>query len=211
MRQKMRPICEVVIVSLALSLGAATQNEAPKPKVSNEPLTAEQVAVYRAVLEDYTKDADGALNLANKTEPLDQSGLWFDRTCIKGITLEAAENTVPDVHHLDPAVALNLRIVLVDPARQEEKIKNTDLEDLVNRAIDDREEVTDKQLDDSVKQAFNNGLFTLSEIAFDKEHRRAVLTYSFVCGRLCGHGNTLVLKKVGQKWKVSKTCGGRIS
>jgi hypothetical protein len=67
------------------------------------------------------------------------------------------------------------------------------------------------KIDDSVKQAFQTGLFTLSEIVFDKDHRRAVVTYSFVCGTLCGNGDTLLLKKVGQHWRVAKRCGGWIS
>jgi hypothetical protein len=54
----------------------------------------------------------------------------------------------------------------------------------MKRAIDDREEVTEKQVDDSVKRAFETGLFTLTEIIFDKQHRRAVVAYSFVCGGL---------------------------
>ncbi len=76
------------------------------------------------------------------------------------------------------------------------------------KSIDDHEKVTEHQLDDSVKKAFETGLFTLSEIVFDKQHRRAVVAYSFVCGGLCGNGNTLVLKKIGQRWKISKRCGG---
>jgi hypothetical protein len=68
------------------------------------------------------------------------------------------------------------------------------------------EKITEKQLDSSLREAFATGLFTFSEIAFDKRHQRAVLAYSFVCGGLCGHGNTIVLKKVGAKWKRVKTC-----
>ena len=84
-------------------------------------------------------------------------------------------------------------------------------QNLVKKAIDDHQKVTTEQIDDSVKQAFQTGLFTLSEIVFDKEHRRAVVTYSFVCGTLCGNGDTLLLKKVGQHWRVAKRCGGWIS
>lgn len=43
----MRQIWVVVMASLALSVSAATQDDAPKPKVSKDPLTAEQIAVYR--------------------------------------------------------------------------------------------------------------------------------------------------------------------
>jgi hypothetical protein len=66
-------------------------------------------------------------------------------------------------------------------------------------------------VDQSLKRAFGSALFELSEIVFDKEHRRAVVSYSFVCGELCGNGSTLVLNKVGQGWKVAKRCGGWVS
>jgi len=81
----------------------------------------------------------------------------------------------------------------------------------MRKALDDHQKITDEQLDQSVKSAFDTGLFTLSEIAFDRDHRRAVLSYSFVCGRLCGNGNTLVLRKVGHNWKVLKRRGGWVS
>ena len=81
----------------------------------------------------------------------------------------------------------------------------------MKRAIDDAERVTEKQLDNSLRDAFAVGLFTLSEIVFDKRHQHAFLAYSFVCGGLCGHGNTIVLKKVGGKWKQGKMCRSWIS
>lgn len=207
----MRKIWAMVTGGLAVSLAATAQDEAPKPKVSKEPLTAEQVAVYRAVLQGYTNGTDSPLNVANKTEPLDQSGPFFDKSCVKGLELESTDNSVPVVHQLDLSVAPNKKFVLVDPDRQEEKIKENDPQKLMKRAIDGGEHVNEKQIGDSVKQAFATGLFTLTEIRFDKQHRNAAVAYSFACGGLCGHGNTLILKKVGQGWKVSKRCGEWIS
>jgi hypothetical protein len=207
----MRQIWTVVMVSLAMSIAGATQENAPKPKLSKDLLTAEQIAVYRAVLQDYTKGSDGALNIANETEPLDQHKSSFDKSCVKGIEMEIAENSAPTVHRVDASVTLGKRFVLVDPDQQGKKIEENDPQKLMKRAIDDGEKVTDKQLQDSLKDAFASGLFTFTEIAFDKQHRNAVVAYSFVCGGLCGHGNTLVLKKVGQEWRVKKQCGGWVS
>jgi hypothetical protein len=100
---------------------------------------------------------------------------------------------------------------LVDPDPQQETIKQNDPQNPIKKAIDEHQKVTDEQLNQSVKGAFGSALFELSEIAFDKEHSRAVVSYSFVCGELCGSGNTLVLKKVGHAWKVVKRCGGWVS
>ncbi len=197
----------VTVVLLAVSFCAVSQEVTPKPKVSDESLTTEQIAVYRAVLRDYLKGSDGALNVANMTEPVEQS----DKACFKRMELGDIKLPGPVIHRLEPSLVSNPKIVLVDPERQQGAIKENDPQNLIKKAIDDHEKVTDEQLDESVKQAFQTGLFTLSEIVFDKEHRRAVVAYSFVCGMLCGNGNTLVLKKVGQHWRVTKRCGGWVS
>ena len=164
----MRRIC-VIAVCLILSLCAVTQDQTPKAKISDEPLTADQIAVYRAVLKDFAKGSNSPLNVAN------------------------------------------MHIVLVDPDHQQKLIDENDPQILVKKAGDDHEQITDAQLDQSVKHAFEVGMFTLSEIVFDKQHRRAAVAYSFVCGSLCGNGNTLILTKSGQSWKVAKRCGGWVS
>ena len=52
------------------------------------------------------------------------------------------------------------------------------------------------------------GLLSLSEIVFDKEHRYAVVGYSFVCRGKCGGGRTRVYEKVGGEWKdANRECG----
>jgi hypothetical protein len=193
-------------ILFAISSVANAQEDVPKPKVSDAPLTSEQVAIYRAVLSTYLKGSDRVLNLANITELLDRT----DTECFKGLNLEAALGTTAFIHRIGPELMVD-KIVLVDPDRQQGTIKENDPEKLMRKVIDDHEQITDEQLDKSLERAFSSGLFTLSEIAFDKEHRRAVVSYGFVCGALCGHGNLLVLKKVGHNWKVSKRCGGWVS
>lgn len=203
--ERMRRICPT-LVFLSVSLCVVSQEDAPKPKVSDESLTTEQIAVYRAVLKEYLNGSDDGLNLANLTVPLDRS----EKECFKG--MESADwNISPVVHRLEPTLISKTKIVLVDPDRQASAIKQNDPQNLMKKAIDDHEEVTDKQVEQSVRQAFQSALFSLSEIVFDKKHHRAVVAYSFHCGMLCGNGSTLLLKKVGQDWKVTKRCGGWIS
>jgi len=81
----------------------------------------------------------------------------------------------------------------------------------MRRVIDDRQDVPQKQIDDATERAVKNGVLTLSEIVFNKKRNRALVSYSFVCGELCGYGNVLVLRKVGEKWKIYKTCEGWVS
>jgi len=196
------------MLMLACTLGSiwvVAQDETQKAKVSKDALSDEQMAVYRAVLNDYMKDSSGGtLNLSNKTYPLE-----LDKGCVEGFKMEQADNSVPTVHAFTTALAPN--IVLVDPDKQKSKVKQNDPQNLVKKAIDEREPVTDEQLSKSLELAFSTGLFSLSEIAFDKGHRHAIVSYSFVCGGLCGHGNDLVLEKTGNRWKVKKTCSSWIS
>ena|SRR5215831_18458135 len=59
-----------LLALLLLSLVAAPiQDDEPKPVLSQDPLTQEQIAVYRAMLANYTKGGDVALNIANVTDP----------------------------------------------------------------------------------------------------------------------------------------------
>jgi hypothetical protein len=197
----------MISVLVAVSSLGIAQRSAPKPTVSDAPLSDEQIAVYRAVLSAYLKGSDGVLNVADITEPLDRS----DTTCFSGLELEAANGAGSIIHRIGPTLIADKKIVLVDPDRQEEAIRKNDPGNLIRKATDDHEQITDEQLDKSLKRAFGSGLFTLSEIGFDREHRHAVVSYSFVCGGLCGHSNLLVLKKVGHNWKVAKRCGGWIS
>jgi hypothetical protein len=117
----------------------------------------------------------------------------------------------PDCASLPPTTVLDKRIVIVDPSEQQKKIDKGDPQNLVKRAIDDHVPVSDTAVDDSIKRAFKHGVFTLSEIMFDKKHQRALVSYSFVCGALCGNGNTLILTKAKGNWRVSKTCSSWIA
>jgi hypothetical protein len=64
----------------------------------------------------------------------------------------------------------------------------------------------------AVEAAFASGLLQLSEIAFDRARQYAVLEFSFSCGMLCGHGGTLVFKKVDDRWRAAnRRCSSWIS
>jgi hypothetical protein len=193
------------LVLVAIAAFATAQDKPTKPVVSQESLTSEEVSIYRTVLKDYLKGSENTLNVAAMTEPLDESD-----DCVKLVRLTNPSAPTSVVHRLEPSIS-GAKITLVDPERQRNAVEENDPQNLMKKAIDEHEKVTDEQLDQSVKQAFHTGVFTLSEIAFDKEHRRAVVSYSFVCGMLCGHGNTMVLKRSGESWKIAKRCGGWIS
>lgn len=180
----------VPVILLVISGMALAQENSLEPRMSDAPLTTEQIAVYRAVLRDYLKGSDGALNLANVTSPMNES----DTACFGGIEAGVIKESKFVIHRIEPSAVANTKIVLVDVNTQRRAIKENDPQNLIKKAIDEGQKVTDEQLDRSVKTAFSTALFEFSEILFDKEHRRAVVSFDFVCGELCGHGNALVLK-----------------
>ena len=203
----MRALIALATACLMLHTMAVCQGGEPKPTVSNDSLTVEQLAIYRVVLNNYRKGDKSAMNLSDRTDLLQSVPGSPDLACTNRI--KAGDSTV--VHRITDAAALGPGLVLADPDRQQEEIDKNDPQNLVKRAIDDHEKVTDKQLDETIKRAFETGLFSLSEIAFDKEHRYAVVAYSFVCGGLCGNGETLVLRRTGQAWKIVKHCSTWVS
>jgi len=198
--------CVVIVLCLSCLLPLAGQ-DVSKPTVSSEPLTTDQIAVYRVVLKDFRKSDQSLLNVAAETELQDISR-FSSQQCMEGVAPEVPAGIV---HRIGDSSLLGSKIALVDRDEQQQQVDKNDPQNLMKRAIDDHEKVSDQQIDKSVKRAFESGLFTLSEIAFDKTHRHAIVTYSFVCGGLCGSGRTLVLRRVGQNWKVSRTCGGWVS
>lgn len=194
----MKKLTKLLLLTLGLTTFSLTQSDDVKPTLSKNPLTDEQVAVYRAFLQFYEHGTDKQLNVADTTEWLDMSELRQDSDCLESfgqIDFENVQQGRPTVHALAPNLAVAGRIVLVDPARQKETVKQNDPGKTMHEG---------KPVDRAVSEAFTSGLLTLSEVVFDKDHRRAVMSFSFFCGKLCGNGGIVMLKRVGHKWKITK-------
>lgn len=69
-----------------------------------------------------------------------------------------------------------------------------------------RDKKVEEQPAQPLKDPYDLALFTFSEIGFAKEHRRAVVAFRWVCGRMCGYSSTLILKKNDKEWTTEKTC-----
>ena len=63
-----------VLVLAAAGIASAQDDQQAKPKVSDKPLTAEQLAVYRVVLANWMAQEMPALNLGIQTVPLGETG-----------------------------------------------------------------------------------------------------------------------------------------
>ncbi len=165
------------------------------------PPGSDELAIYQAVLERWNSKPGARLNVSNKTVPLDRD--ISDCQCLKAIDIQSFSSATTSFHFL-PRNAFGARSIhLVDAEEQASIVRANDPSKFMSRGV---------SVDAAVENAFANGLFQLSEVAFDKEHRRAIVSYSFVCGSLCGSGGVWLFERVDGVWKKSEhTCGGWVS
>jgi hypothetical protein len=183
----MLKILTTATMYLALAVLSRAQADEPKPTISKDPLSTEQVAIYRAALADFIPSRGRTPQIANTTVPLRMMSLGRPHSafvsCVDGIGTPSAQDQHQLVHRLDSSVVAGTDLPLVDPW-----------------------EVPQMRHGPPDPNTPHLGLLTLSEIAFDSDHLRAIVTYDFNCGGLCGHGKMLALTKSGEEWKISKIC-----
>lgn len=171
------------------------------PARNTNPFTVDEVAIYRGVLERWNSNPRSLLNVSNRTFPIDRD--LPDCGCLSGIELQSIANATRTFHILTRDALGEKNIRLVDAERQAVIVQSNDPSNFIREG---------KPVEAAVNRAFSTGLFSMSEIAFDQEHRRALVSYSFVCGSLCGSGAVLLFEKVDGVWKTSKrVCGGWVS
>jgi len=195
--------CLAALLLVFPVLAAAQEDADTKPKVSDQPLTVEQLAVYRVVLHGWMENEVSAINLSVQTTPFPTSGAFDAGDCGKDLNLEPVLPGV--VHRFRPADLPQLgsdKIGLVDPERQHREVAENDPEKTIGEG---------RSIEDAVRNGFAHGLVTLSEIRFDKEHKHAIVSYRFFCGSLCGNGGTVILEKVDGAWRRKSLCSNWIS
>jgi hypothetical protein len=127
----MRFCGSLLFTIVLLSIGSLAQDHRSKPRVSDHPLTAEQVDIYRAVLKYYPKDSGDMLNVSDTTVPLEVSGRSFDKVCVEGIEAEQPLGPVPEAHKLSPSVLVGTKMKFVEPEPQENRIRVFTLSEII--------------------------------------------------------------------------------
>ncbi len=149
-------------------------NTAPaEPVKSKVPLSADEIAVYGAVLRQYiTSKATDRLNVSERTYPFDPdsrgSGVTAD--CLRGIELQNLAGVAHTFHVLKPNVLTVKNARLVDPGKQSQVVRENDPDKTLRKG---------KSVSEAVHDAYSTALFLLSEIVFDKEKRHAVVSYRY--------------------------------
>ena len=195
------PALIMAVVLLCTSTSAATSD---KPVKATSPVSADELSIYNAVLRQY--GGDNGLNVSQTTYPLDPDSPmdgFKEAECLKGIHLENLAVVSHSFHELPPDVLRDKKMKLVDPRKQTKIVHSNDPSKTIRKG---------KPVKEAVDSAFSTALFSMSEIAFDKDHRFAVVSYRFWCGSLCGNGSTLVFEKVKGEWRnTNRTCSSWIS
>ncbi len=172
-----------------------------KPKVSDAPLSADQLAIYHAVVHEWGSESPEGTNLSMFTSlprgPIADS----NAECLNGHEFESV-SMVHRIRNEDLSSIAHTGFHLVDPDEHARVVIENDPQ---------RHILNEKDIGKAVDNGFAKGLFTFSEVRFDKTHEFAVVSFSFWCGSLCGHGQTWVLKKTDGNWRKIKTCGVWIS
>ena len=184
----------VIFIALLLTCNAETYKN-QKPVKSTTSLSADEIAIYKAVLRTYSGGKDVNLNVAATTYPLDPNA----SECLNGVEPENLSSASNSFHELPTDVLPSRAMRLVDPKRQTRIVHSNDPSNTIRKG---------EPLKDAVEAAFSTGLFSISEIAFDNGHHFAAVSYSFWCGHLCGHGQTLVFENVNGEWRnANRDCG----
>jgi len=173
------------------------------PKLSDQPLGAEQLAVYRFILTGPMKEGPDPLSLVAQTDPFPTEAAFDTRECLKGLDLEAYDPVV--VHRFRPEDLTQLgpvRLHLVEREAQQKEVEKNDPSKSIQQG---------NSVEDAVRNGFAHGYAWVSEIRFDKSHTHAVVSYGFHCGELCGNGGTEILEKADGAWKFKSSCSSWIS
>jgi len=172
-----------------------------RPVRNTNQFSPDEVAIYRGILEHWNSNSRGLLNVSNRTFPIDRD--ISDCGCLKGIEPQTFLSAAHSFRILTGDVLAGKNIRLVDADKQAVIVHSNDPNNPIREG---------KSVETAVNVAFSTGLFSVSEIAFDKDQRRALVSYSFVCGSLCGSGGVWLFEKVDGAWKKSeRVCGGWIS
>jgi hypothetical protein len=199
-----RQDCGEIRRAMALS-AAPIDSGHEKPVRIITPLDADEAAIYKAVIDQWNAGQRTALYVSTTTFSIYLPLPSEERVCgcEADLSSESLLKASHSYHLLTNSDLPGKHIRLINPHEQSPLIAKNDPGNTIREG---------KPIQEAVADAFASGLFSLSEIAFDQEHRHAIVRYAFHCGALCGNGSTWVFEKVNGKWKKTDlTCGGWVS
>jgi hypothetical protein len=159
--------------------------------------SAESIQIYGAFLDQFLGQ-NGSANLGQATTPLSADNLRDYSECLRGVRFLPPSDNGPKWFAAGE-LSRRKRIHFIDANQWQAR----DPHDAIQHG---------KKIADAVSDGFKAGLLELSTIAFDEQHRTALLVYSFSCGSLCGNGGPAFYERTRSGWKRREVpCGSWIS
>jgi hypothetical protein len=178
---------------ILVTCASISAQEVVTASIAPTPLSTVQLAIYRDFLATWNAGEKAPLHVANTTELLSIAD--DNKGCLKDFPKSHSVSV-----HAVPAHAFDgLNVLLVDPRLHQKR----DPGDAIRNG---------EPVDDAVSAGIAAGIFTFSEMVFNRDRTRAAFTYSFVCGGLCGNGGTIIFQHRNGKWAQQKNaCGTWVS
>jgi len=195
--------CREVRRAVELSSQSITSGHEKAVRLTS-PLDADELAIYRIVVQRWNSDGK-PLTISAETFPLETtfSSESTECACWSGFSPESLLGASHSFHVLT-ANDLPIKGIRVVSRKEHNAIASENDPDATMRK--------GRSVKDAVDNAVAHGLFSMSEIVFDSDRRRALVSYGFYCGSLCGNGRTLIFEKVDGNWReTDRDCGGRVS
>lgn len=161
--------------------------------------TAEEIAIYRIVLQSFLEKSKQPLNLVDRVFALDAVPLVPDTDGIKGSDMRSRK--IRNVLHLDAAVTQGMPVTLVDSDHFNRPAREDAPGIIPQKATHIHHRLTDTRKK-TARPTLPSALLSLSTIVFDPTHKTAVVAYRFVCGALCGDGGMFVLQRSSSSWEI---------
>lgn len=179
---------------IALALSAIVATPVIAPALNND--RDRKLEVYRAFASQYGEG--NAVNLADATTRFDASNEDV-LMCAPSVLLTTAATRHFRTQTLTQSDFADSSIRVVAP----------EIQGLLVQINDPDSNITsENDIAGALQDAFDAGLLQVSDVGFNITGQRAVLTFSFSCGMLCGHSGTAMLERQNGQWvRSQRHCG----
>lgn len=204
MARRMTPVGHPILAMAAVLLLNLVLNQAlaaTPPSLEVDPRQA-HLAVYEAVLRSWMGTDYSPILVSEQLSSVPKAGDPDVSDCLKGVDFQPAARVTPALRSLHGARFERKGVHLVDRAKWHPA--DGPLVAHVNQG-------NSKSLDSDLDRAMAHSLISFSQIWFDRTGQWALLSFSSVCGGLCGSGSVLLMHKSSNTWKVFRRCGGWVS
>jgi hypothetical protein len=159
----MRSVYSFLLFSIGLINLASYRSRPGASYTDKAPLNSEQLQVYGDLIESLAKT--NLKFISNRTFPLELSSVGKDAVCMQGLQIEGPGKSRRLIQSLSPDLLRGRSIHLVSEQEESAILKQRDADPAAPGS----------------GMTKDPGVLALSEVAFDKSHRFAVLKYVFLC------------------------------